>query len=368
MIFILAAEIGDLDEWGLEHVHAIDKLAHCAFEGAHIIVAESLNVPKKLLTAPPGTFGSVTTAVLRKLVADFAFQGWLRESNLETAMVTTTGTIAEVKKRCPRVLSLSQIQSMSLEPTTLLAENVIDAKVYLIAAKHHICANKLKGVSVAAIARGGGGSTIVPELAEITERSDRICFALTDSDRAWPAAGQSDTSKKCHRLVNQANSPVGHESIPVRELENLIPPSVLFDLGGSPDHVDSVQVFADLCVEIPAVRECCDIKDGVCGSKVFGLAERTPEREFLGSLLVRRHGKDSRCVQEEGCEQEQFGGKCKCVCVPRVGPVAEKFHEWIEGRSSQKALEAFTPPWRDAWLSVGAMVFSWCCARPRMRG
>lgn len=368
MIFILANELGEVGTWSLEDALAIEKIAHCAFEGAHIVAVESVQVVHGLLAAPAGTFGAVTIAVLKKLAASFSFQGWLRDSSLTIAMVTTAGGAAEVSRRSGRVLTLADIRRLSLEPTTLLAENLVDAQVYAIAAKHHVAASGLRGVEVSATTRGGGGSTIVPELEEIVRRSERVCLALTDADLTWPGAGESDAARRCARLVGRATLPVGHESIPVRELENLIPPTVLLELVAEPERVDSVRRLSTLCAQVPHVRECADIKDGVAGSRVFRLPEGSPERDFLGDLLRRRHGNENRCVRNNDCERERNNGECDCVCVPKVGAVAPKFHEWLAHRSAPKALESFASPWRESWLSVGAKVFAWCCSQPRMRG
>lgn len=368
MIFILANEIGEVDAWDLHSVHAIEKLAQCAFDGSHIVITESVAVVNNLLATPLGTFSAVTVAVLKKIAAEFSFQGWLEESGLECTLVTTPGTVAQAKERSSWVLSLTQISAMSLEPTTLLAENLVDAKIFEIAARHHVVDSGLRGFDVSLIARGGGGSTIVPELEQIVNDANRICFAITDSDKTCPGADQSSTSKKCQKLVEKAVVPVGHGSIPVRELENLIPPSVLNQFDTSPGYIDAVREFAKLCDPIPEVREFGDIKDGVSGSKLFNLPLQTPERAFLHRLLVQRHGAASRCANNVDCELERNGADCKCICVPKVGPVSQKFHDWLSLQSAQKSLEAFKSPWRDSWLTVGFMVFSWCCSRPRMRG
>ena len=363
---MLADELSGLDDWSLEDVAAIEKIAQCAFEGAHIVVSEPTAVLDHFLAAPPETFSAVATAVFKKLAATFSFQGWLTESGFTFALVTPTSAKANAANRSRWVLSLADIRRMSLEPTTLLAENLVDAKIFTIAGAHYARVMKLRGLEVSAVARGGGGSTIVPELEEIVTRSDRVCFAITDSDQAWPEAGKSLVAKRCDKLVEQASAPAGHDCIPVRELENLVPPSVLLDLATSPSRVDAARAFQALCGHFPEVRQCGDIKEGTAGSRVFRLPEAAPERHFLAALMARTKGADSRCLRNDDCANERNQVPCQCVCVPKVGAVADGFHNWLNGRSHHKALEAFAGPWNEAWLAIGAMVLSWCCSRAMM--
>lgn len=368
MLLLLAAEVSEVEEWSLEDALAIERIAHCAFEGAHVVLAETPKVLQQLQAAPVGTFGAVSRAVFRKLSADYAFQGWLLGSDVAKVAITSAPTVDQVSKRWSRVLSLADIRAMSLEPTTLLAENLIDAKIFAAAGRHYISAEKLRGLEIAAVARGGGGSTIANELCEIVDRADRVCLAITDSDAAWPAASQSETSKKCDALAKKAIVPVEHKSLPVREVENLVPPSILVDLVAQPEHVDQVRHYERLCVNTPEIRSCGDVKDGVRASRLYRLPHGSPEREFLRGLQANRHGFDSRCVREEDCFRERQGGDCECTCVPRIGAIGEKFNTWLSERSAPKGLESFAEPWRRDWLSVGSDVFRWCCSRPRMRG
>ena len=368
MLFLLAAELGAVDAWSLEDAMAIEKVAHCAFDGSHVVLAESPQVIQRLLSAPQGTFGSVTKAVFQKLAADFAFQGWLLGSDVAKVAITTPATVDQVRGRWGRALSLADVRCMSLDPTTLLAENLVDAKVFAVAGRHYIAAKKLRGLEISAVSRGGGGSTIANELGQIVDQAERVCLAITDSDASWPGAGQSETSKKCASLTKRSSVPVEHVSIPVREIENLVPPSVMLDLVAEPDRVDAVRDYERTCAAVPELRQCGDIKDGVSGSRIFRLPHGSAERAFLRALKVLRHGERSRCAREDDCERERQGASCTCVCVPKVGAVSGKFGDWLTQRSDVKALESFQEPWRSDWLLVGTHVFQWCCARPRMRG
>lgn len=368
MIFILAEELAAVQEWNLHDVSSIDRLAHSAFEGSHIVAIESPQVAQALLSAKDGTFGAVTTAVLKKILANFTFQGGLLSHGLICATVTTVPSAAVVAKRADRVLTLDDIRGMSLEPTTNLAENVTDAKVYEIAAKHFIANERLRGLCVAACVRGGGGSEIYPELQEIVAQARQVCLALTDSDARWPDCGQSNTARKCEQLIRDAQIPTGHSGIPVRELENLIPTKILLEIVDGNDILDSVKKLERLIGLVPEVRCCGDLKDGVNGVRVFQLREGSPERTFLSFLLAQNHPGQNCCEQSSDCVKERNGAECSCVAIPKVGNVASRFHDWLVNRSSHKALESFCPPWRDAWLSVGATTFAWCCAQPRIRG
>jgi hypothetical protein len=367
MIFTLAKEISSIENWSLDDVSSIEALAQSAFKGFHIVTIESPEVAEMLLAAPAGTFSAVTTAVVKKMLATYSFQGSLLSRGFACAMITTSSSVTNAVKRAEYVLTLEDIRGMSLEPTTILAENITDAKVYEISAKHYIASARLKGVCLAAVARGGGGSTIAAELKEIVDQGSKMCIVITDSDVAWPGCGQSETAKCCERLISKARIPTAHTSIQVRELENLIPTTVLKEIVVGDALLDSIQQLESLIELVPDVRILGDLKEGVNGAKVFRMSDDSPERCFHLGLLARNHPSGNHFIQSTKCAMESNEIDCSCMSIPKVGNVASRFHEWLSSRSHHKALESFASPWREAWLSVGATVLAWCCAQPPLR-
>lgn len=365
MIFILARELCNIAAWNIDDISAIESLALSAFKGSHILALEDPRTAQKILDEPPGSFSAVTISVIKKALTTYSFQRQLFDHGLITAIVTTNETVAEVRKRTRWALSLSDISAMTLAPTTLLAENLTDAKIFEVAAKHFLLNHQIRGFCVAISARGGGGNTIHPEFEQIVNSRQSVCLAVTDSDEKWPGCQGSEVSRSCDQLVERSIVPAGHKRLSVRELENLIPIEVLYDLVGA-EVVDRIREYEKLLGVTPASRRHCDIKDGVKGTKILKMGIESKERQFLHQLSAST-GTAQRCIQNEDCSEERNNRECTCAVVPRIGGLGERFLDWLSHRSNHKSLQAFKSEWRESWLTIGEATFAWGCARPPAR-
>lgn len=361
MVLILDDRLNDITDWTLERISAIERLAQCAFDGFHIIVATSPKVIAHLMSLPLGTFSAVAIAMLKQLQSNYAFQGALLNSGLSKLTITTSDAIRELPEGAFGSLSIDALKQISLEPTILLAENVVDAKIFRFAARHYIASQRLRGIDVAAIERGGGGSQIAPEFEEIVNASRVFCIAVTDSDRNCAECGQSDTSKKCEKLAARAPNLSAHIELPVRELENIVPACLLEDLVAD-QHIDAARTIQRVFFEFPDIRLYGDIKDGVNGERIFRLQQGSPQRAFLLPVVKFLTRVENYCIRVEDCHGARNQKGCSCIAIPKIGGIGDAFHEWLSSQSPQKALERFVDPWRTNWLSVGKQVLNWCCA------
>ncbi|KAB2710632.1 hypothetical protein F9K88_11575 [Brucella intermedia] len=83
--------------------------------------------------------------------------------------------------------------------------------------------------------RMGGGSTLDVVVDQCLQRQ-RITVAICDSDKAYPQASDSDLLSNMIRNANR-NNYIGYiNSLPCRDIENIIPIDIIFDNRLRPDY------------------------------------------------------------------------------------------------------------------------------------
>lgn len=109
----------------------------------------------------------------------------------------------------------------SIQPTSLLCENLEDTKFYL----------KLSGLfrpnsPMVVNGRHGGGGTTVDVFKEI-KRRNVVCLAILDSDVKYPDCRQGDTASRCVKALKKKYANLEVKVLPVHEAENLVPVSFM---------------------------------------------------------------------------------------------------------------------------------------------
>ena len=365
MRFSLAVECSAISSWSLSEIASLERLAGACFRGLHLLTIESPKVAVCLLEQPKGTFSSPAISIFKKSLSNYTFQGGLDTLKLVSIVIAPDAAVPSVLTRHKRVVSFSAMHSLSFESTTLLAENIVDAKIFEISGRHFLADRRIKGLTLAAVPRGGGGSTIVPELQEIVQQRKQVCLAFTDSDHSFPGCGPSSTSSKCAKLTNGC-AIVEHQELSVREVENLVPTNLLQEFADSIEIGAAVDCYIRILKVDLNIKRFVDIKDGLSGLAYFKLSGECAQRLYLDGILDSNSRLQRRCKDREQCEFP--GGRCHCAVIPRVGQVGTKFHEWLSERSNHKALESISGHWREYWLDIGETVLAWCCAQPATIG
>ena len=109
----------------------------------------------------------------------------------------------------------------------LLAEDLNDAIVYSHAAKLYM-SDKKYNFKISLEQINGGGCNIHKSLECAIAKNERWCLCITDSDRISPEGDLSDSSKSCNQVIERyPHYIISHTVLAVREIENLIPISLL---------------------------------------------------------------------------------------------------------------------------------------------
>lgn len=274
--------------------------------------------------------------------------------------VIVVGSAAEMvtdSTGCTYCIALRNLGDIPLSSSVVLAENAIDADLFLVSADHSRIHNRLTSLVVNGRPKGGGGSQISVELEHIVSERG-IAAAITDGDIKYPGGPRSATSKRCDQIVNRREAFCWHRVICAHEIENIIP----------------LEVYKN--VIDPVVFEVA--QQGL--QRLNGLAERFGSnpasfvcfksgKHFVDCLNSNDHAEfsywKSVSVQLKGgvCDMSDCVMQELCLSTPCVCRISFGFGEkalvaikkWVENRSHQKSLEQFKKS--DEWMSIGKFVF-----------
>lgn len=362
MHFILTSAILDIQDWSIEQITGMENLARAAFHGHHFVSVEKVAIALSL-EKRTNEFSLATHSFIKKCISNHALSGELRKISTKSLFVAPLNHIQNLANKTQHI-SIEELSLVNLEPTTILAENKVDADAYLLAARHYKTKNKAHKIDIEGTPRGGGGNTIQVEFETIAKSRKQLCLAITDGDHLWPNRPPSRVSRTCDEIANDHPDLCGHLRIPVRELENLIPIEAIREINkGVGDN--AMELAKKILEKAPELRICADWKDGTKLRKMHNLAENTPERELLEKALGANNSIPKKCIRL--CEKSE-DTPCTCYVVPNIaGGLGPNFVRWAEAQSPHKVLEYFKSEWEESWLSVGEAVFQWCCSPAKTR-
>lgn len=253
-------------------------------------------------------------------------------------------------------VNIREFNEKFLSSLVILAENMIDAELYRHAANHYQIEEKINGVVSRSIPRGGGGSQIDVELANILENGVPV-LAITDGDLGFPGARSSVISDRCSALVAEERGIGWHFTVPAREIENIIPLNVLLEVSDPKNRSGAHASLEELnqCASgdsLPSRYAC--FKQGRTLSQIFA-AERQEERGYwigLASKLQDSRPAYRECLARKFCELEP------CSCRINLGfgeSVLSQVRKWLTERSSHESHKSFSSS--EIWMHLGSMVF-----------
>lgn len=254
-------------------------------------------------------------------------------------------------------VKLKLLGDIPSSPSIVLAENSIDAELFMVSAQHSRIHNRLTSLAVNGLARGGGGSQIYVELDQIY-RANGIAAAITDGDIRHPHAPKSDVSKKCDLIVARKSAFCWHRIIPAHEIENIIPLNVYgkaIDLTISGPACESLRRLDSLVGAVshnPIFYVCYKSGRRLCDCMHSSdLNEKNYWRSVADNLRVTNAAL-TECVKEGAC----LGNSSGCQISHGFGKNAlHLVKSWLEITSHHKSLEQFKKS--EAWMSLGKFVF-----------
>lgn len=334
-------------------IAGIERLCSGIYRGENILTLESPEVVDYLESNAFDKLGVVSKGVLTKARSKFAYHGSLGDLGVKSIFVVDEQDA--IKNRCE--VTLSHLLFLDLKPT-ILAEHIIDAKIYMEAAHHYSLHKKTRGFTVSGKPGGGGGASIPQEFQNTLENKN-LCLAIVDSDENWPNRPPTPVERKCKEIADASEGYGEAFRLPARELENMIPLKILkeiFARANGYHAVDSLEKILENDVE---GWRCADIKQGIKLSTFRAMNNASPEYSFYAKYF-----KEAACdifnIEAQGGSSDEF-------LLRSIGNCGEPFLNWLQLRSKHAAFQLFHDHWKEYWLSLGEKVFSWCCAEEVIR-
>lgn len=282
---------------------------------------------------------------------------------VETVLVLSyeDGTLIPsfLERKC-RVMSVRKALGYNLNlRCSLIAENLDDCSFYELVAERYVYESGIRGVGVAVRHELGGGDTINTVFRKCVETDKVLALCLVDSDIRYcgtkqypefPAKGE--TAKKLEKTYNMLKDAVGDSTcelycLPVHEVENLIPLSVLKSVAETsvPEMSCGVSYLEKLVsAHLEEAILCYDFKNGCAKVK------NDPASIYWLEVA-------------ETVGDVSFPALC--------AKILEKAIEVLKGNTSDSKnlisnvhIDHYL---LDLWKTIGLKVFSWGCANRPIR-
>lgn len=245
----------------------------------------------------------------------------------------------------------------------LLAENLTDSKFYKLLAEHYCASQNIRGVRLAFHRELGAGDTIRDVLHKCVAEEKMPTLCIVDSDqkhgrtREYPnEPGKGGTLRHVADMAQELEKdsslpPFFLYSLPVHEVENLIPMQILTELAKkSPEMTKGLEMLRKLGkIDGGEPLLYYDLKLG------FPFMKTKPQRAYWLEKMLRLGG-----TEEDMPPETKEAGKIQTyMFFPPVG----------NNRLLERSLELLTTqeicvdePLAELWGHIGVMMLTWGCA------
>ncbi|MEQ9485056.1 hypothetical protein [Coleofasciculus sp. F4-SAH-05] len=355
--------------WSDDIIKALEMLALAQKEGKHAVISNRPTLDK-IRKCPHLSLSD--RAVYNKAFNNFTkFQSYrstvtkyIEINNQYKTQQICSDSGKTVIKIPPKFFNDSEI----IQKTILLCENTHDAVLYETIAKVYLIWNNIK-IQLACEHRGGGGSTIATEYSKIKQNQNRFCLCLVDSDQFAPNGSLGDTAKLIKNQANSNKINAGFIILDVREIENLIPISILSDLpelSQSKERQAALKVLEE--IKNNDLRLFLDIKEGVILQNIISKTDANVCKFWQNSIPNEPNilGRiDIHCLSDWVCNSSS-----QCTCHVSLGlgkNILDNTISWLEKKSLHKVANMVEPSLRSQWENLGQEITNWCFAHKPIR-
>jgi hypothetical protein len=260
-------------------------------------------------------------------------------------------------------LAASELAEKFTGKIAILAENMIDAELYALAAEHYRISQHIKGIAISSVQRGGGGSQLDVELKS-NLRTGQTTIAVSDGDKKYPSQAPGDVAKRCVALVNSAIGVGWHAGIDCYAAECLIPVDVYANACAHDDRHSEVDRINKLDALGQKPSDYFSWKSGISLSHIFNFVDEQMRSYWLdvSAKLSKTRPAMTPCLEAAECSTDP----CDCVLSKGFGDASLRLvRDWVALRSHRESFFAFRNA--EKWLSLGKIVFEVGLALPRQR-
>ena len=363
-------------------INALENLATARREGKHLIVGKgttlnSLADWEKLSPRCRGT--------LRQAASRAAEEMGLAQHLALRVVVSSSDTTPSVSgPEDHRVITLPLSffsDSRSVQPSRILAENLVDANLYILLGKYFGKESRLRGISVVLEPLHGGGSTTASVYESEQLAAKAFCICIVDSDRKCPSNALGSTARAVLDSED-AGKPYTAVHIPnLRTAENLIPDGVLEgiaynDIPARSGPIPTRQNVARLVQKLahgtsPEVRLWIPLKLSapLMFNRILDMATAEGTKAYwrdwarvIGSVSIV----SSTCKQQNRCCRT---GACTCTILPTATDLLKDAVNFMQKQSTHELSKyvASDSTLKDEWMNIGLVTFSWGCSKKPSR-
>lgn len=282
-------------------------------------------------------------------------------------------SFGESTKKVGNIIYLNPKENVNFEfneESHLLTENIMDSVFYGCVTKVF---QKYKHLDCGVFRARffpvqGGGATIKDVYLLECKQREHFCLCIMDSDKKWPNCSEyGQTAQEFEKALNGWVKENG-EAIRCNyyimqmasEIENLIPLAVL-------KHFSSIQ-SSRFVTNHSNIFQWLDLKKGI---EYKILYNNEAYKEWKAALPNDIPWAQIDSIMHESGDEKDFKQKVKEANLPvAVTPWGGKLLEKVlfpDRRHSEKyslfetKLDELLPEQKTEWLTIGALIFSWCC-------
>jgi len=355
--------------WSDDIITALEMLALAQKEGKHAVISNRLTLDKirkcqRLSSSAKAVYNIAYNNFTKFQSCRSTVTKYIEVNNQYRTQQICSESGKTVIKVPPKIFNDSEI----VQKTILLCENTNDAALYETIANVYLIWNKIN-IQLACEHRGGGGSTIATEYSKIQQNQNRFCLCLVDSDKFAPNASMGDTAKSIQKPANSNQMNAGFIILGVREIENLIPISILSDLpelSQSKERQAALKVLEE--IENNDLRLFLDIKEGVILQNIISKTDANVCKFWQNSIPNEPNilGRiNSQCFDNWSCNSSS-----QCTCNVSLGfgnNILDNTISWLEKKSLHEVAKMVEPSLRSQWKNLGQEITNWCFAQKPIR-
>lgn len=241
-------------------------------------------------------------------------------------------------------------------PTTLLAENLLDFKLYNIIAKYYSQHIANYGLKTSFVFSFGGGSQI-KTMFDSLKSDSKLVLCIIDSDKAHPHMSEGSTSspfsKKDREDINGNLAYV----IDMREIETLIPLNIIQEIAIDnklDEHIDSLDDIVKFNSIGNRFRKFFDHKKGLTLKEAIH-ADNIHGDFWLDILSKKPNFSSKSCLEDKECYS--------CSSCPRIVGFGDKLLKNSISKIEQSNLHGLNidKDIHHDWMTIGELMMGWGC-------
>lgn len=361
---------GDENTWDDETVLALENLASARREGKHAVMAKRETLKKISQCCRLSQFARNTYNKLFNQATQFksylsAVTRYIELVNSchEPELVYDSGK--QIIKVAPRFFNDSEL----IQKTVLLCENINDAALYETIAKVYLVWNNIN-VKIVCDSRGGGGNTISLEYINIQKSKKRFCLCIVDSDKIAPDGNLGSTASLIQAQSDTTCINTQTFILDCREIENLIPNSILSELcSGNQERLNALSFFENISSGAAEIRHFVDIKKGTRMKEIINASN--PKIKSFWEAKVSLIPNISSCI-DDWCQVNwqcsKRSGECECKISLGFGEnTLTNTVEYLKQKNPHEIAKIVDRSMHSDWAKIAQVVINWCIAGSPIR-